>query len=81
MKMRMITKITREEEKQGGARDAQYYCSPSDKCSAPSLHPKQPPFQVTSPVYLSGMTSCSVQYPFGCFGSRVLAMLLHSIFF
>lgn len=41
--MKMITKMTREEEKQGGTRDAQYYCSPSDKCSAPPLHPKSTP--------------------------------------
>lgn len=42
--------------------------------------PNQPAFQVTSPISLSGMTSCSVQYPFGCFGSPVLAVLLQFFF-
>lgn len=77
----MIMKmIVREKEKQERTEIAKYYCSPSDQCHTPSLHPNQPPFRVTSPVCIPSMTFYSVQYPFGYFGSPVLAMLLHSFF-
>lgn len=33
-------------------------------------------FQVTPPVYILGMMSCGMEYPFGHFGSALLAMLL-----
>lgn len=74
----IIVMKRREEIKPKKTSDVQCHCLPGDQCPAPPQAVISP-FQVTFTVFILNMTSYGAEYPFGQFGSALLAVLPPSL--